>query len=192
MELTPRPMNPPPADSTSPGRRRRPSGVTRLALGLASVALSVALVACDDGATGGGDAGASPDPAEAACASDLAGGAPVVAADERVAGAPEVRAGDGPFRVTVPPSGTGYVRFVTHEANEAAIFFFAQTAVLTEIYDDAGAARGVTSAGANPFCPADIPEHFDVEFGAAGTHYLELTSAADVWLLATDAAGHGD
>ena len=131
------------------------------------------------------------DPAEHACEEVTEAGTPVTAVDVRDAtAAPLVEIGAEPYLVTLPASGTGYVRLVTDAPEEAAILFFDGSNVLTEVYDEAGTALGVTSAGENTFCPTDIPEHFDFDFEAMGAHYLELTSARAVWLLVSEAEGH--
>lgn len=197
---TSHPSDPPTPLSPAPTSLlpRRHSRITGLALaGLVALAAS----ACDDGTAGPGeDGGVEVDPAEVACESVAGVTVPIVAAEDHPGSSPgldpesvpEVLHGADPYRVTMPASGTGYLRLVTTEADEELVLFLGSTSVLTEVYDETGAALGVVSAGANPFCESDIPDHFDLDFRDPGTYFLELTSAADVWLLLSEGEGHSD
>jgi hypothetical protein len=150
---------------------------------------------CGDDGSGVTDAGptmdAGPDPAELACMETAEPGTPIAATETRdMATTPLVAIGAEPYLVTLPASGTGYLRLETDEPEEIAILFFAGSGALTGIYDASGTALSITSAGAVSFCPSELPEHFDVDFETAGTYFLELTSAADVWLLVSGGEGH--
>jgi hypothetical protein len=155
--------------------------------------LIVAAVGCGDDGTSmdaAGDTSAEPEPAELACMEVEEAGTPIAAGEMRDSSAPEVTIGAEPYLVSLPVAGTGYLRVVTDAPEEPAILFFQTSGVLTDIYDDEDTALGVTSAGENPFCAAAIPEHFDLDFEVAGTHYIELTAASETWLLISGAEGH--
>lgn len=151
--------------------------------------------ACDTdspAADGGVGDASQPDPAESACLEEGEPGTPVAATETRDSTTPEVVAGAEPYLVSLPPTGTGYLRVRADAAGEEVILFFEATGVLTNVYGEADAALGVVSAGPNPFCAEAQPEHHDVDFEAPGTYYLELTAGSDVWLLVLGAEGHGD
>ena len=154
-----------------------------------SLALAALLAACGS-APAVDDGGVLPDPAELACAHLPDATAALTASAAPDASAPLLTVGPVPHLLTMPATGTGYVRVQTDLADETLIFFLREGAALTAVLDEAGAPLPLVSAGPNTFCAADLPEHFDVTFGAVGTYYIELTSAADVWLLASESGGH--
>jgi hypothetical protein len=143
-----------------------------------------------DSGPGPSDAGEE-DPAEAACEEIAAPGDPIAAGAVADATAPLVTIGAEPYLVTLPASGSGFVRVVTTEAETTAIAFFRASGVLTRILEADGSTEvTLMSAGANEFCMTDIPEHFDLDFETAGAFYLELTSASDAWFFLSSAEGH--
>jgi hypothetical protein len=132
------------------------------------------------------------DPAALACDEVDEVGTPIMAADVADATAPTVAIGAEPYRVTLPASGTGYVRVETVAEETAAIGLFQLSGALVRVLEaDATTELAVTSAGAVAACPALIPEHFDLDFDGPGVRYFELTSAEPVWMLLADAEGHG-
>ena len=156
-----------------------------LLTGLAASALSFA-------ACGGDDHADDPDPAMLAC--DEVGETPtdVTAASARDATAPEIAFSGEPVQVALPSGASGFVRVVTDEPEELGILLFDQTDALAAIWHEDASTMPV-SAGEDPFCPDEIPEHFDVDFEEPGTYYLELgpTSTDSVWMILSGAAGHG-
>lgn len=134
---------------------------------------------------------AAPDPAELACAEILEDGTPIDAGAAADATAPLVEIGAEPYLVSLRSSGSGFVRVVTTTPETPAIAFFRATGVLTRVLAaDGTTALPLASAGPDPFCDVDLPEHFDLDFETAGTFYLELTSASDAWFFFSSADGH--
>lgn len=155
-----------------------------LTFGLAASVLTLA--AC------GGDDHDDADPAMLAC--DEVGETPanVTAASARDASAPQISFTGEPVQVALPAGASGFVRVVTDEPEELGILLFDQTDALAAIWHD-DVSMAPVSAGEDPFCPDEIPEHFDVDFEEAGTYYLELGPAStdSVWMILSGAAGHG-
>lgn len=134
---------------------------------------------------------AAPDPAELACAEIVEAGTPIAAGGSADATAPLVEIGAEPYLVALPARGSGFVRVVTTAPETPAIAFFRATGVLTRVLGADGSTElPLASAGPDPFCDVDLPEHFDLDFETAGTYYLELTSASDAWFFLSSAEGH--
>lgn len=132
------------------------------------------------------------DPAVHACEQVAEAAAELTASASPDDTAPELAFDGEPVRVALPAGMAGYVRVVTDAPEELGILFFDRTEVLNGIVHE-GASLPATSAGANAFCPDEIPEHFDVDFEEPGTYFLELgpTATDEVWMILSDAGGHG-
>lgn len=143
----------------------------------------LALTACKDAGTG--DTHAEEDPGEHACESVSDAGTAVTAAAD-LASAPEIEPSETPYTVTLADNGDGtYGGFVAVHVDEDgdALLFAATADVVTGLYED-GTASSLPEGGANSFCEADIPEHWDLEL-TAGEWQLEFgPSATDtVWIM---------
>lgn len=132
------------------------------------------------------------DPAAHACEQVAEAASELTASMSPDETAPELGMDGEPVRIALPPASAGYVRVVTDAPEELGILFFDRTEVLGAILHEGGSLP-LTSAGANGFCPDEIPEHFDVDFEEAGTYFLELgpTATDEVWMILSDAGGHG-
>jgi hypothetical protein len=142
------------------------------------------------GGCGGG--GGEEDPAEHACEHVGMAGTAITASAMRDASAPMIAFTGDPYTVTLPTGATGFVRVVTTEPETAGIMLFDAADVLAGIQTQGGMALTITSAGADEFCPTDIPEHFDIDFETVDTFFVELgpTASNRTWLILASGEGH--
>lgn len=155
------------------------------------VALAVALaLGAGCGSDHAHDEG-SPDPAELACEETAEEGTSLEAGSARDDSAPEIELGGEPYTVTVSDTAPTYVRVEIADHAVALLLVDAEDAVTALYHGDEE--EELVSGGPVEACADDIPEHFDIDFHEAGTYYIELSpsAAGTVWLLLSDAAGHG-
>lgn len=127
------------------------------------------------------------DPAAHAC-EELGSGESITASAEPES-APALVHGEG-HTVALVSGGVGYVSIEADAAEE--LLLFADTAdVVTGLWLD-GAELTLPTGSPNEDCPTEIPDHFDLDL-EVGTYVLQLGPAAvdSVWLMLSEAAGHG-
>jgi len=131
-----------------------------------------------------------PDPAEAACVEVDEAGHPITASSTRDDAAPEIEIGAEPYAVRVSPDDPTFVRVEVAE-DTAALLLVDTTDAVAALYHGPDE-EPLESAGADEFCPEEIPEHFDLDLHQPGTYFIELGPSAvpEVWLLLSGAEGH--
>lgn len=143
-------------------------------------------------ACGGGDPKpADPeDPAEHACEHTAEPGTPLEPAVARDGSAPLLELAGEPYIVTLSSSEP---RFLRLEGLSDGLLFAAPADIVSGLYFGDGADDELPEASPNEFCASEIPEHYDLALERSGTYYLELAPSAvpSVWLLYTEAEGHG-
>jgi hypothetical protein len=153
---------------------------------------SLLLASCgsDDATPDDHDQTEEEDPAEHACVLGSDEGESITAGEQRGASAPEIELGHAPFTVALSEDAPSYLRIEASEDTPAVLFVSAADVVTGLYHEDDEEA--LDSAGPNPFCDDDIPEHFDLDLHEAGTYYLELAPSAlsEVWIMLVEAEGH--
>jgi hypothetical protein len=154
---------------------------------MAALTIAMALAGCGDDT----QESAVADPAELACDEVDEAGDSIEASSQRDDSAPEIELGGEPYTVTLSDTEPTYVRVEITEDTAALLLLGTEDAVAALYHEDEE--EDLESAGPAEHCADDIPEHFDIDFHEAGTYYVELAPSASstVWLLLSDAAGHG-
>lgn len=129
------------------------------------------------------------DPARHACEQVAETGTTVHAGTTRAA-AETVTIAEAPWAVQVSPGVESFLRL---DGGIDALVFTRETGVVTGLYFDQETTNQLPAPEPNELCPAELPEHFDLELAAPGAWYLKIGPVVtdSVWLAITPAAGHG-
>jgi hypothetical protein len=91
--------------------------------------------------------------------------------------APEITVGEVPYDVTGSATEMTYLR-IDVDAPGEAVMFLKQANVSSGKYYFGTEVNNLPASEANENCPADIPDHYHVEFSDAGTYAIELNPIA--------------
>jgi hypothetical protein len=135
--------------------------------------------------------GEEADPAAEICAAVSQAGTMITATATRSM-APTIAAAETPYTVTLPAMQRSYVKIVN--SGDTAYLLATKTAnVIDKLYFE-GAEEALAAPAALSECPADVPEHFDLDLEMAGSYELELAPSAtsELWLMLVLAGEHAD
>ena len=146
---------------------------------------SLALAGC-----GGDDehARGEEDPAQHACEHVNESGMPIVAGTDRATG-PTIAVSEEPYTLTVV---AGAEAWLSIQGGIDALLFTKETGVVTGLFHEQATDSALGAPEPNERCPAELPEHFDLELEEAGTWHLKIGPVAtdSVWLALTQSSGH--
>jgi hypothetical protein len=128
------------------------------------------------------------DPGEHACENRGNAGTQVAASTDPAA-APVLTL-DEPYTVALPSGEAGFVAI----AGPLEGLLFAGTAdVVTGLSAEGSSVDLLPQGGPSEICPAEIPEHFDLDLDASATYLVRLgpVGISEVWLMVTESEGHG-
>jgi hypothetical protein len=144
----------------------------------------VGFPACGDDESGAPHA---EDPAQHACEHASPSGTPLTASTDRAA-APELAVAEDPYAVAVPSNAPGFVRI---DGPLEGLLFVGAPDVVTGFYRDDSTTSEPLNASPNELCPAEIPEHYDLDLDSGSlTLQLGPSVLSPIWVLLTSSAGH--